>query len=206
MSCSPECRCFTKKVHYFSYNCVVLFDANVSLYFVIGCSGFQTRTQPRYSRRFETVILYAHIDWVIEVWPLAVYDLGRFQHIFNRGILCSSPKCFRNQSFVLVFWKVACKCQDSALITGSSWSNRFKVFSEQMVGWFLNLITCWHSTLAEPATTFVISCVELLLPIKLQVKFICVHSVDFPFYTQQVEQALLLTIMLSASSPWFSPY
>lgn len=35
-----------KKDCYVSFNCVVLFDANVSLYFVIGCCGFQTRTQP----------------------------------------------------------------------------------------------------------------------------------------------------------------
>lgn len=42
-------RCFTplKKDHYVSFNCVVVFDANVSLYFVIGCCGFQTRTQPQ---------------------------------------------------------------------------------------------------------------------------------------------------------------
>lgn len=47
-SCSLGCR-----VHYGSVlnflNCVVLFDANGSLYFVIGCGGFKTRTQPRYS-------------------------------------------------------------------------------------------------------------------------------------------------------------
>lgn len=36
-----------KKDCYVSLNCVVLFDANVSLYFVIGCCGFLTRTQPR---------------------------------------------------------------------------------------------------------------------------------------------------------------
>lgn len=132
---------FYKKVHYFSYNCVVLFDANVSLYFVIGCSGFQTRTQPRYSSsRLETVILYAHIDWVIEVWPLAVYDFGSFQHIFNRGIPCNSPRCFKSQSFILALWKIACKCQGSALITGSAWSNRFKVFPEQVLGRLHNLI------------------------------------------------------------------
>lgn len=49
---------FFCKVHYVSVlnflNCVVLFDANGSLYFVIGCSGFKTRTQPRYSSRFKT--------------------------------------------------------------------------------------------------------------------------------------------------------
>lgn len=30
---------------------VVLFDANVSLYLVIGCGGFESKTQPRYSGR-----------------------------------------------------------------------------------------------------------------------------------------------------------
>lgn len=44
---------FNKNDHYFSFNCAVLFDANVSLYFVIGCCGFQTRTQPRYSSRLK---------------------------------------------------------------------------------------------------------------------------------------------------------
>lgn len=40
----------SEEVHYFSYDCVVLFDAN-TLYFVIGCGGFESQTRARYSRR-----------------------------------------------------------------------------------------------------------------------------------------------------------
>lgn len=40
---------YRNHVHFFS--CVVLFDANVSLYFVIGYSGSESKTQPRYISR-----------------------------------------------------------------------------------------------------------------------------------------------------------
>lgn len=48
VKCSPGQR-DADAAHYFSYGCVVLFDANVSLYFVIGCGGFESQTQPRYT-------------------------------------------------------------------------------------------------------------------------------------------------------------
>lgn len=39
-----------QKGHYFSYDRVVLLDAN-ALYFLIGCGGFESKTKSRYSCR-----------------------------------------------------------------------------------------------------------------------------------------------------------
>lgn len=76
--CSPP----FKKDCYISFNCVVLFDANVSLYFCDWMLWFSNQNPtPDIVVVWRTVILSAHRDWIIEVWPLALCVFSNIKHI-----------------------------------------------------------------------------------------------------------------------------